>query len=242
MAIRIDPNAIVQSVTVEDDTLKFKTPATMCISGPSMSGKSEFILKLIQHRELLFDVQFDQIFYCEPETLVLRHNLIFEKIKEVFPRAQLIIGLPDVTRLGLNLDNRPKLLIIDDLMSEFLSAQSMVHLLSVQVHHFNITTIFTLQNFFAHSKFGKTMSRNVTYRVLFYNRLDLTEIRTISSQICHQPKFLLEIFEFLSDTFPHEPSYVVIDGQILSPLKEFFVRSHIFPNNNEIKPIFFFPD
>ena len=242
MALNINPKAIVQNVTINNDTLKFKTPCAMCISGPSMSGKSELIVKLIVHREELFDVKFQQIFYCEPESLVLRHNPIFENIKKEFPTAQLIIGLPDVSKLNLNLDSTPKLLIIDDLMTEFLISAAMVHLLSVQVHHFNITTIFTLQNFFAQSKFGKTMARNFNYKIIFYNRLDLTEIRTISTQICHQPRFLLESFEFLRKKFPNEPAYIVIDGHIQSPLKELFVRSQIFPlSDGQIKPIFFFP-
>ena len=44
---KIDPNAIVQVVNISDDMLKFKTPFAMSVSGASMSGKSEFILKLM---------------------------------------------------------------------------------------------------------------------------------------------------------------------------------------------------
>jgi len=243
MAVKIDPKAIVQRVNLGKDALSFRTPSAMCVSGPSMSGKSEFIANLIKHRNILFDVNFDQIIYCEPESLVLRHNPIFEKIKASFPGAQLVIGLPDVVKLNLTLDLRPKLVVIDDLMGPFLNSEAMVELLSVECHHFNITTIFTLQNFFAHSKFGKTIFRNVTYKCIFYNRLDLTEIRTISMQICHQPRFLLESFEFLRREFPEQAVYLVIDGHMYSPLKEMFVRSQIFPigDSDETKPIFFFP-
>lgn len=241
---KIDPNAIVQVVNISDDMLKFKTPFAMSVSGASMSGKSEFILKLIEHRDVLFDVKFEHIFYCEPEALVLRHNPIYERLRDAFPNAQLVVGLPDVKSLNLTLDCTPKLILIDDLMGPFLQSEEMVKLLSIECHHFNITTIFTLQNFFAPSKFGKTLHRNTTYRCLFYNRLDLTEIRTISMQICHQPKFLLESFEFLHQKFPSEPPYIIIDGHGRSELKELFVRSHIFPDpdSKKIKPIFFFPN
>lgn len=243
MAVKINPSAIVQTVNIDDSMLKFKCPFAMCVSGSSMSGKSEFLLKLITHKEKLFDVQFDTIIYCEPETLVLRHNPIFERIKAVYPNIKLVIGLPDVNKLQLTLDSRNKLVLIDDLMEPFMKSEAMIQLLSVECHHFNITTIFTLQNYFAYSKFGKTLSRNLTYRCIFYNRLDLTEIRTISTQISHQPKFLLESFEFLRREFPDQPPYLIIDGHIHSPLKELFVRSQIFPlaGTNEMKPIFFFP-
>ena len=138
----------------------------------------------------------------------------------------------------------PCLLIIDDLMTEFLDSVEMVHLLSVQVHHFNLSTIFTLQNFFATSKFGKTLMRNVNYKVYFYNRLDLRELRNISCQIVPNcPSFMQSNFKFLFQKFPNDPShYVFVDGHFRSKLPNLFVRSHIFPDkNNEITPIIFVP-
>lgn len=107
---RIDPDATVQELDISDDDLKLQTPFTMCVAGPSMSGKSEFILKLITNRKLLFAVNFERIIYCEPEHLVLRHNPIFERLKENFPNAELNIGLPDVNKLHLTIDTHPVLL------------------------------------------------------------------------------------------------------------------------------------
>lgn len=243
MATRIDPNAIVQSVNINNKNLSFKNPSSICVSGGSMSGKTEFIIKMITHRSVMFDVEFDQIFYCLPESLSLRHNPASERIKNACPNIQFITGLPDVEKLHLNLDFKPKILFIDDLQEEFLNDSKMLALMTVHCHHFNITVVFTLQNFYAHSKFGRTMFRQIMYRVIFYNKLDLTEIRAISSQIYQPPKFLIESFEFLRKEFPSEPAYLLIDGHVQSPLKELFVRSQIFPKQNgEIKPIFFFPN
>ena len=98
--------------------------------------------------------------------------MFFQRIRSVFPTAELNNGLPNISKLNLDLNTLPALIIIDDLMIEFLDSPQMVELLSVQVHHFNLTTIFTLQNFFATSKFGKTIMRNVNYKVYFYNRVD----------------------------------------------------------------------
>lgn len=239
----IDPSALVQEVELGENDLKFKAPFVLCVSGATMSGKSEFILNLITHRHEMFDVKFDQIIYCEPERLVLRPNPIFDRLKQACPSAQLVIGLPDISKLNLDLDTRHKLVVIDDLMEPFLNSQAMVQLLSIDCHHSNISTIYTVQNFFAQSRFRKTLSKNVNYRCLFFNRLDLTEIRMISMQICHQPKFLLECFEFLQKEFPHSPPYIIIDGHNQSRLKKLFIRSQILPNEkNEITPIFFFPN
>jgi len=242
MAFQIDPKAIVQTLDINNEMLKLTTPFAMCITGSSMSGKSEFIVRIIQNRKQLVDTEFEQIFYCEPEALAIQQNPIFDKIKEHFPTAQIVSGLPDVAKLNLSLNKHHKLLIIDDLMESFLQSEAMVRLLSIEVHRFNISTIFTLQNFFAPSRFGKTLARNLHYRCIFFNRLDLTEIRTISCQICNQPKFLLDCFEFLRKEFPNEPPYILVDGHNLSHLKDLFVRSKIFPDEEgKIRPIIFFP-
>jgi len=240
MAVRDD--IIVQTTNLTDDDFKFKSPFVMCVSGATMSGKSEFIVKLLNHKEKMFNVNFDHVFYCAPESLVLRPNPIFSKIKQSVPNALLVSGLPDVAKLNLTLDYSNKLVIIDDLMDSFLNSQEMVDFLSIDCHHFKISTIFVVQNFFHQSKFGKSLNRNVNYRCLFYNRLDLTEIRTISVQVSHKPKFLFESFEFLRKEFPNEPSYLILDGHGASPCRDLYVRSHIFPDSDgEIRPIIFFP-
>ena len=244
-----NPNATVQQLSLDEDDFKFHTPFAMSVTGPSQSGKSEFIVKLLKYKASLFSVDFEKIYYFTPEALFVRHNEIFEKLKELCPQIQHFSGLPDILQLNLTHDRRPKLLIIDDLMNDFLSNEKMVQLLSVEVHHFNITVIFTFQNIYAPSKFGKTIARNVNYRVIFYNRMDLRETRNISLQICTQPTFLTESFEFLMKEFPHESAYIVIDGHFRNKHKDYFVKSHIFPTKEfnyknldfEIKPIFFFP-
>ena len=228
----------------DENDLKFETPCSICVNGPSQSGKSFWILKLIQNREKLFTAKFSELIYCIPDNLRLNPNPIFEEIKKSFPNATCHVGLPDTTKLNLNFDNSSKLLIIDDLMTEFLASYQMVKLLSIEVHHCNITTIFTLHNLFAPSKFGRTISRNINYKVLFSNRLDVKETRNISLQISNQPNFLHECFNFLNREYPSEPAYIVIDGHIKSKLKSLFVRSIIFPSQEDglIRPIFFFPN
>jgi len=119
----------------------------------------------------------------------------------------------------------------------------MLHLLCVQVHHYNISVIFTLQNFFQPSKFGKTISRNVNYKVFFYNRLDLTELRHISMQITpRNSTFLQSCFDFLTEQYPGLNHYLLVDGHYKNSIPQLFVRTRIFPNpeTKEIEPIIFF--
>ena len=240
-----NPNALVQKITLDNNSLSIQVPFSMSISGPSQSGKSEFICQLIQHRERLFTSKFVRIIYCQPESLAHKNNTFFNRIKEYFPTAELNNGLPNISKLNLDLNTMPCLLIIDDLMTEFLDSPQMVDLLAIQVHHYNLSTVFTLQNFFATSKFGKTMMRNVNYKVYFYNRLDLRELRNISCQIVPNcPSFMQSNFNFLYKNFPSDPShYIFVDGHFRSKVPSLFVRSHIFPDQKgEIKPIIFVPN
>ena len=240
----INPKAIVQKIALHKNDLKLKTPFSMSISGASQSGKSELIVQLIKYKDLIFDSDFTRIIYCQPEGLAHRPNRIFDKLKEDYPLVELVSGLPDFSKLYLDLDSKPSLLIVDDQMNDFLNSAEMIKLLTVDVHHHNISIIFTLQNYFCSSKYGKTLMRNVNIKVFFYNRLDQTELRTISSQIVPKnSNFLDSCFKYLLEKFPNDPSqYVLVDGHYRSSAPHLFVRSRIFPDTDgEIRPIIFFP-
>jgi len=87
------------------------------------------------------------------------------------------------------------------------------------------------------------MARNLNYKIFFFNRLDLTELRHISIQITpNNSTFLQSCFEFLRSKFGGLNHYLVVDGHFKSPNPELFVRSKIFPNpeTKEIEPIIFF--
>jgi hypothetical protein len=241
----INPYSLVQKIDLDENALRMQVPFAMSISGPQQSGKSEFILQLIEHREKLFSSKFVRIIYCQPELLGHSNNDFFHRLKSFYPQAELNFGLPKISKLNLDINTLPYLVIIDDLMMELLDSPAMVDLLSIQVHHFNISIIFTLQNYFAPSKFGKTIMRNVNYNVYFYNRLDLRELRNISCQILPNcPLFMQSSFNFLHKKFPMDPShYILVDGHFRNKFPSLFVRTHIFPDkDNEIKPIFFFPN
>jgi hypothetical protein len=121
----------------------------------------------------------------------------------------------------------------------------MVEFFAVQVHHYNISCVFTLQNYFIQTRFSKSILRNVHYKVFFYNRVDQVELRNISIQIMPTaPDFMLSNFKFLEENIPDKFShYIVVDGHTRSQLAQLHIRSQIFPNSDgEIIPIFFSPN
>lgn len=237
----IDPKALVQKVELSPESLKLHCPCAVSISGCSRAGKSSLMVQMIQNRDLLFTAKFDRIIYCESESLSHQKSKIFDAIKESFGAAEHVFGIPDIHQLQLTADpSQFKLICLDDLMVSLLKSEAMVEMITVLVSHARCVLIYTVHNSFFQTKFAKTMQRNTDVRILFYNRLDQTELRIISCQLGKKSTFLLECFKFLLEKFPNDHfPYILISGQPQN--KDFFIRTHIFPNSDhEIKPIIFF--
>lgn len=215
-------------------------PLRLVIAGPSGSGKSWWILKLIKSRELLFDTKFNRILYCVPPKKSQVHLTIFDKIKEFFNQAELIYGLPKPTDIiG---DALPKLVIIDDQMTQIFTSPFMEEVFIQHSHHSSCSLIFTTQNFFNSGK-TKTIIRQCNYKVIFNSPADQVILRHISCQLKpDQPNFLINVFQTLDQLFPADDyKYILIDGEPKSKMKKLRIRTHIFPNNdNVIEPICFF--
>ena len=128
-------------------------------------------------------------------------------------------------------------------MTTLLESADVLNLISVQVHHMKLSVIIVLHNFFAPSKYGKSITRNLNYLVFFKNPSDLRELRNISCQITPtHPTFMQTNFSFLAERFPNDPShYVIVNGHHRSQMTNLQIYTHIFPDsNNETRPIFFF--
>ena len=83
-------------------TLKLQHPFILIGSGPSICGKSTFVIRLLECREQLCDIVFKDIVWCHSENNAPHHpkNVSFVK------------GVPEFE----NPENVPTLLVLDDLM------------------------------------------------------------------------------------------------------------------------------
>jgi len=245
MALNINPKLTAQEINLTDKDLMLKCPFSMVISGPSQAGKSHFIYQLVRFRKLVCTQKFTRIIYCQSNNFSHKNQSFIKELENEFPSLEICQGLPKINDLHLTINNEPSLLLIDDLMEEVLNSSSMLHLVSNDVHNFNISVVFVLQNYFAQSRYGKTLVRNCQYKVFFYNRIEQLELRNISTQVSTHPNFFRANYEFLCKTFPNEKSvYLLIDGHSRSPSKQLWCRSLIFPRGpkNEINHIVFFPN
>ncbi len=126
-------------------------PFTGVISGPTGSGKSVFVQRLIKHAETVISPPPDRILYCYGVFQSMFNEMIGVEFNE---------GLPS---LGEFDGSRHTLLIIDDLMHETNDVVS--KLFTRGSHHTNTSVIFITQNLFHADKVTRTITLNGTVQL-----------------------------------------------------------------------------
>ncbi len=240
----LDSKKIVQEVTVSQDFVKIHCPSRMVIAGPSMIGKSQFALKLIQFRNIIYNAKFDRIVYAFPEATLHLHSSFIEELKTACPFIEIIEGLPDTSTLNLDAEKTShKLLIMNDLMSKAFSSSSILELVTRTSHHSNISVIIICQSIFLPAKHRLTLIRNCSEKVLFHNKVDHNQLNILSRHINpNNPNLLKECFDFIyRHTQRADLKYVLIDASPLSELPyNACLRTFIFPDSDgKVRPVFF---
>ena len=175
------------------DSLKLIHPSTCLISGPTGSGKTYFVKKLIDYE--MFDPMPPTIVYCYGS-----YQLLFQSMRNV----QFEDGLPP--SIG---SLRNALVIIDDLMCELANNSQLSRLFTKGSHHRNLSVIFITQNLFHQGKEMRNIHLNSHYMVLFKNPRDKSQIMHLAKQM-YPGKSKSFQQAFLDATLP-EFGYLFID-------------------------------
>ena len=206
--------------TINVDDLKFKIPFGMIISGPSNSGKTHFLLKLLKYSEQLFKPIPKTILYVYGEY----HSFIPELESE---GIRICAGMP--TDDMLSELPRPFLLVLDDLML-IVRENTLSELFTKKAHHQNFGVIFVTQNLFEKSM--RVARNNSQYLVLMRAPNAVMQIRNLGAQLFPgQLQYFLDAYR-QATLLPY--GYLVLDLHAgSSPLLK--VRTNIFPEESEIE-------
>jgi len=205
--------------------IPFHHPTTILVAGPTLSGKTTFVKKLIRTR--MVQPAPERIFWIYKEK---DDNIEFGKLKEEFPNLKLYSDLDPEIFESINPQER-NLVILDDVMSEAGDSKSVAKLFTQGSHHRNMTVVFLVQNLFHQAKQMRTISLNSHYMVLFKNPRDQGQIRSLSYQMYPNEKnFLADAF---SDATAAPHSYLLVDLHPETP-EHFRVRTKIFPGETTI--------
>ncbi|KAJ8048845.1 hypothetical protein HOLleu_01319 [Holothuria leucospilota] len=153
---------------------RLKHPFTCLVAGPTGSGKT-WVTHLLQHRNTIIHPVPENWFYGE-------FQKAYVDISRALPNIRFIEGVPTDFNEYVDID-RTNLFILDDLMTEIKSNQSVTHLFTKGSHHKNFSVIVLLQNLFQQGPKSRTISLNSHYLVVFKNPRDASSITHLAKQM-----------------------------------------------------------
>ena len=261
MSFRDSVKGEMETLVLDERNFAIRGPFRMNLCGPTMAGKSKFCLNLIQHHKKMFSPPVEEILFCAPYDVENptsdRQREFVTAIKLYFPTIQFHVGLPSVSTMINFCETCPghKLLIADDLMKEVNDDEGFVDLMTKFSHHQSLSVIWSSQCYFTRgrnkSKFGNTAILQVSEKVLFNDRSDISWMNLVSSKSfgLGRSNVLRNAMNIVCDIFPanmanegdRSGQYLVIDcSQISINDDRMKLKTNIFPNeNNEFEQIFF---
>jgi hypothetical protein len=199
----------VQNVSVGDDIFEvvdefyFRTPSLLYLTGTSYSGKTEFILKLIENHQRLFIPNIQRIVFVYAEN----QPKLFERVKKAYPETEFVQGLFELqSKIDFNA-SVPTLLVLDDIAHESSMSEYVLQLAVRESHHKAITVVYVQHNLFQQNKHSKTISLQSKYIILFKNPRDVNQYKYLGNQILGNGggKILVQVFRDISEgnSYPH---------------------------------------
>lgn len=181
-------------------SLLFHHPCNIYLSGPSGCGKTEFVHKLIDYREDLFDIPPKKVVWCYKEW-----QNAYSIMQEKFNFIKFVDGIPEDEHEIVSDTSLTHLVVFDDMLGE--KDEEKIKLwFTRKGHHRNASVIYITQNMFSQSKSSRTISLNSRYMILFRNERDNNQIKTLANQM--QSPHLIAAYNDATSV-PH--GYLVID-------------------------------
>lgn len=173
----------------------FHHPFSMIIAGPSMSGKTTFLKKLLSLKERMFNVKFNKIIWCYAET-------------NAKPDIPGVIFHKGMLTNHTNESNKPILIVLDDLMSDAYNAD-VSELFTKGSHHRNTSVILVSQNLFHQTAQSRNISLNAKYIILCKNPRDKQQFSHLARQV--YPENSAELIKVYNKVMETAHSYFIID-------------------------------
>lgn len=204
--------------------VKICTPTTIGVYGPTQSGKTNFVLRLLKEANQLFTKHVEEIYYC-----YAAYQTVYESLNEAkkngVDNVVFYEGLPGIDQCKEWAYMKSHIVIVfDDLMTDLTKHADIVKFATVDCHHSNITMIVMLHNIFPPGL--RTMSLNLHYVVLFKNKRDTLQVDTLGRRI------MKERVKYFSAVYRHAVAkpygYLLIDMHPRTD-EAYQLRTHILP-------------
>ena len=166
--------------------IQLKAPFTSMVIGPTGSGKTHFVFKLLKSAKDICSVAPERIIYCYGAWQPL-----FEQYVDEMNFKDGLIDASDVPN-----DGKHTIMVIDDLMTELAKSKEAVDLFTKHSHHKNISCIFIVQKMFGSTPEMRAVSANSHHMFVFKNPRDASSITHLAKQMFPgNVRFLQEAYE-----------------------------------------------
>lgn len=210
---------------------KFHHPGNMCVYGPSKSGKTVFVSKLIKHRDKMYTMEsgkkFQSILYFygsvwQPRfTEMKRDGATFVKGFQGFDLEKMI---PQ--------EKRPALVVIDDLETELQDSKNAQNLVSIDSHHMDLSVILIFQSLFPVGKFAVKIRDQLDISVFMrYSNNDLSLSHRFKNMFSNKQALTHFIQHIYKKWTKDRGGYLLIDNHPDQIEQDFSIRTNIFPTD-----------
>lgn len=206
----------------------FKPCSSICLTGQTGSGKSQFVYKLLRNAtEMYGGDPPEKIMYCfgidQP---------LFDEMSQTIPNISFHQGLPTPKMIDdFTMDRTHRLIVLDDLMHRVIQDEDMELLFTQGCHHRKLSVIFLTQNIFPKGSKSRTIALNTGYLIMMKNVRDVSQIATLGRQLFPGRSTILT--EIYTDAVSERYGYLVIDMLPHSEDKH-RLRTRVFPGEDPI--------
>ncbi len=166
------------------DSFFFEHPSTILLSGPSKSGKTTLLSKILFYCDKgLVQPPPDRIIYCYSVWQKAFEEIQINRANSYNSndcRLEFKEGLPQMSDFNAKQNS---ILVLDDLMTEAGKDEKILKLFTIDSHHLNVTVFFLTQNIFPQEKYSRTISLNCQYIILTNNPRDRNQLVQLAKQI-----------------------------------------------------------
>ena len=187
--------------------LRFKVPANFLITGPSSSGKTSFLVKLLQNAESMMTKK--------PVLILFYYN----QWQNLYDRVKNIEGCTVIFKKGApeslehvqdELKQFPledaKICVMDDMLGKL--EGFMEELFTVISHHYNTSMVLISQTIFGKKEL-RTISLNAHYMVVFKAPRDSMQFSVLARQI--EPNNYKYLLQILQDATKRPFGYLILN-------------------------------